>query len=71
MFIPFSSKIEKSRKAYYDTYTTIEQNKKYSNVIDVTPFVIYFIENVYNQMTDVTAVDTFSAPNDTVPSSKR
>ena len=60
LFIPFSSKIEQSRKAYYEAYTTIEQNKKYSSVIDATPFVIYFTENVYNKMTDVTPVDTLS-----------
>lgn len=68
LFIPFSSKIEKSRKAYYDAYTTIEQNKKYSNVIDATPFVIYFIENVYNQMTDVTPVDTLSRYDEVIKS---
>lgn len=52
LFIPFSSKIEKSRKAYYDAYTLIEENKKFSGKIDVTPFVLYFIENVYNKMND-------------------
>jgi Fic family protein len=68
LFIPFSSKIEKSRKAYYDAYTTIEQNKKYSNVIDATPFVIYFIENVYNQITDATPVDTLSRYDEVIKS---
>lgn len=55
LFIPFSSKIEKSRKAYYDAYTAIEENRKYSNRIDVTPFVLYFINNVYNKMNDDSA----------------
>ncbi len=50
LFIPFSSQIEKSRKAYYDAYTLIEQNKKYSEKIDVTPFILYFINNVYNKI---------------------
>ncbi len=50
LFIPFSSQIEKSRKAYYDAYTLIEQNKKYSGKIDVTPFILYFINNVYNKI---------------------
>lgn len=50
LFVPFSSSIEKSRKAYYDAFTAIEQNKKYSGKIDVTPFVLYFINNVYNEM---------------------
>ena len=54
LFIPFSSKIEKTRKNYYDAYTAIENNKKYSGVIDVTPFIAYFTENVYNTITDQT-----------------
>ena len=55
LFIPFSSKIEKSRKAYYDAYTTIEENKKLSGVIDVTPFIMYFINNVYDKMNEESA----------------
>lgn len=50
LFIPFSGLIEKSRKAYYDAFTLIEENRKISQRIDVTPFVLYFIENVYNKM---------------------
>ncbi len=52
LFIPFSSQIEKSRKAYYTAFTSIEQNKKYSGKIDVTPFILYFINNVYNKMNE-------------------
>lgn len=52
LFIPFSSKIEKSRKAYYDAYTAIEENKAYSGKIDVTPFILYFRNNVYNNMNE-------------------
>lgn len=52
LFIPFSSQIEKSRKAYYDAYTLIEENKKYSGKIDVTPFILYFINNVYNKINE-------------------
>ena len=50
LFIPFSSQIAKSRKLYYDAYTAVEANRKYSGRIDVTPFILYFIENVYNKM---------------------
>lgn len=61
LFIPFSSKIEKTRKKYYDAYTAIENNKKYSGVIDVTPFILYFAENVYNEITEeVVGTDTFA-----------
>ncbi len=60
LFIPFSSKIEKTRKKYYDAYTIIENNRKYSGVLDVTPFVLYFTENVYNEITgEVVGTDTF------------
>ena len=52
LFIPFSSLIEKSRKAYYDAFTAVENNKKYSSVIDVTPFIAYIVNNVYNKMNE-------------------
>lgn len=52
LFIPFSSQIEKSRKAYYAAYTAVEENKKYSGKIDVTPFILYFIHHVYNKMAE-------------------
>lgn len=71
LFIPFSSRIEKSRKAYYDAYTAIEANKKYSGKIDVTPFVLYFINNVYNQMNEgVATVKTLTVYEDAVKEGK-
>ncbi len=48
LFIPFSSYIFKSVKKYYEAYSIVEENQKLSGVIDVTPFIIYFSENVYN-----------------------
>ena len=71
LFIPFSSQIEKSRKAYYDAYTTIEENKKLSGKIDVTPFIFYFINNVYNKMSEeTTTVETLTAYDDAVKDGK-
>lgn len=71
LFIPFSSQIEKSRKAYYDAYTTIEENKKLSDKIDVTPFVLYFINNVYNKMNEGSAtVEILGAYDDAVKDGK-
>lgn len=71
LFIPFSSQIEKSRKAYYDAYTTIEENKKLSGKIDVTPFVLYFINNVYNKMNEAsTTIETLSIYDDAVKAGK-
>ncbi len=39
----------KSVKKYYEAYTLIEENQKITGVIDVTPFIIYFAENVYGK----------------------
>ena len=71
LFIPFSSQIENSRKAYYDAYTAIEENKKYSGKIDVTPFILYFIKNVYNKMNEGSAiVETLTVYDDAVKDGK-
>lgn len=50
LFIPFSSYIERSRKEYYNAFTLAEDNVKISGVLDVTPFLVYSIENVYNKL---------------------
>lgn len=50
LFIPFSSNIEKSRKKYYQSFSQTEENKRYCKRIDVTPFICYFNENVYNKI---------------------
>ena len=50
LFIPLSSFIERSRKKYYDAYTLAEDNAKISGVMDITPFLVYFIENVYDKL---------------------
>lgn len=59
LFIPFSSYVEKSRRQYYHAYTQVEENQKISGVLDITPFLIYFIEHVYNHLeTEVTPATT-------------
>ncbi|MCL2046615.1 MAG: Fic family protein [Oscillospiraceae bacterium] len=50
LFIPFSHFIQLSRKKYYDAFTLIEENAKISGHIDITPFLLYFIENVYDKL---------------------
>ena len=50
LFVPLSEYVEKSRKGYYDAYTLSEQNARFSGVLDVTPFLVYFIENVYHKL---------------------
>ena len=60
LFIDFSGKIEKNRKAYYDAFTLIEENKKSSGKIDVTPFVLFFTKYVYNE------INKYSADTDVI-----
>ena len=50
MFIAFSSYIERSRNAYYKAFTLCESNENISGVLDVSPFLNYFSENVYNKL---------------------
>ena len=50
MFIAFSSYIERSRSAYYKAFTLCENNEKISGVLDLSPFLNYFSENVYNKL---------------------
>lgn len=50
MFIPMSGHIERSRSAYYAAYTAVEDNMKFSGTLDLTPFIMYFAENVYSRL---------------------
>lgn len=50
LFIPLSGYVEKSRRGYYNAYTLAERNARISGVMDVTPFLVYFIENVYHKL---------------------
>lgn len=71
LFVPFSSYIEKSRNKYYDAYTLIEENYKLSGGIDITPFLLYFIQNVYDKMTkDSVKTDTFALYNSALADDK-
>ena len=71
LFIPFSSQIEKNRKAYYAAYTAIENNKKYSGKIDITPFILFFTNHIYNKMGEgTTSVKTLTIYDDAVKAGK-
>ncbi len=54
LFFAFSSYINKSKSKYYKAFTLVEENCGISGLIDVTPFLLYFIENVYNLLEDTT-----------------
>ena len=53
LFVPLSGYVEKSCRGYYNAYTLAEQNAKISGGMDVTPFLTYFIENVYHKLVPV------------------
>lgn len=55
LFIPFSNHIEASKKKYYQAYTLSEENAQISGVLDLTPFLGYFINQVYHQLTSAAA----------------
>lgn len=50
LFVPFSSLISKSRRDYYTAFSLVEENSRLSGVLDVTPFLKYFADMVYNRM---------------------
>ena len=50
LFVPLSEYINKSRKGYYNAYTLVEENATISGMVDTTPFLVYFIENVYHKL---------------------
>ena len=52
MLVSFSALIMESRRLYYKAYTLIEQNAEISGIADVTPFVLYFAQNVYNRISE-------------------
>lgn len=50
MFVSFSYHINQSKKQYYNAYKLVEENAKTSGVIDITPFLVYFAENIYHKV---------------------
>ncbi|HCT64740.1 MAG TPA: Fic family protein [Lachnospiraceae bacterium] len=50
MFVSLSYYISQSKKEYYRAYQLVEENKKLSGVLDITPFLYYFINNVYEKI---------------------
>ena len=64
LFIPLSEYVNKSRKGYYEAYSLTEENAQISGVLDVTPFLVYFIENVYHKLDDSLPVPATTAAFD-------
>ncbi len=58
--LPLSSYINSSRSAYFKSYQLIEHNARISGIIDITPFISYFIQNVYGKLAPETALSKAS-----------
>lgn len=50
LFTPFSHYIAESKSAYYKAYARVEKNALTSGYTDVTPFLSYFCNEVYNRL---------------------
>lgn len=50
LFTPFSRYIAESKGAYYKAYERVEKNALISGHTDVTPFLSYFCNEVYNRL---------------------
>lgn len=50
LMVSFSQLVSKTKNLYYKTFDDIENNKKISGVVDVTPFILYFNKNVFNKL---------------------
>ncbi|HVJ50596.1 Fic family protein [Desulfitobacterium sp.] len=50
LFIPFSTYINGGKGLYYKAFTSIADNFKVSQILDVTPFVTYFIDQVVTKL---------------------
>ncbi|WP_373484548.1 Fic family protein [Acetobacterium sp.] len=56
LFQPLSDHINATRKDYYQAFSRVEDNHRISGIVDVTPFLVYFIEAVYHQLKPQTGV---------------
>lgn len=64
LFHAYSIHILKTKAKYYNAFTQIEDNHKISKILDLTPFIDYFNQNVYkkidDQDTNYDAIETFN-----------
>ncbi len=48
--ISFSRLINESKNKYYKAFSKVEQNFNYTQTLDITPFIVYFADNVFNKI---------------------
>ena len=50
LFVSLAHYVEKSKKEYYKAFKLIEDNERISKILDITPFILFFINSVYNRI---------------------
>lgn len=55
--VPFSEFISKTKNKYYKSFEIIEQNQKISQLIDVTPFILYFNNHIFSKLEDYKTIN--------------
>lgn len=50
LFVPLSEYIQRTKNQYYKAFTLVEQNAALSGMVDITPFLVYFIQHVYGNL---------------------
>lgn len=50
LFVPLSEYIQRTKNQYYKAFILVEQNAALSGMVDITPFLVYFIQHVYGNL---------------------
>lgn len=58
LFIPFSAYVNESRSGYYKAFKTITENHEISDIMDLTPFLHFYIENVFSRFEEIQKTET-------------
>lgn len=53
LFIPFSAYVNENRSGYYAAFKTITENHKITGILDVSPFLHFYIENVFSRFEEI------------------
>ncbi len=56
LYISFSRYINESKSIYYKVFEQIAENKKISDLLDMTPFIQYFVDHVLSKLSNKTLV---------------
>lgn len=59
LFVPLSEYIQRTKKQYYKAFTLVEQNAALSGMVDITPFLVYFIQHVYGNLKNSLPAENF------------